>query len=81
MPTMTEARLICEGRVEDQLEAPATAEFTDGTASGTPSGYTITGSVDAENSFGALVRSEWTCSIRYDESSEEWRGGASLAGS
>ena len=78
-PTTTEARAICEGWVEDQLKSPATAKFQDGGASGGPSGYTIDGTVDSENSFGALVRSDWTCDIRWDESGDQWRGSARVA--
>lgn len=72
-----EVRRQCETWVEDQLKAPATADFTDGsvTADGASS-WTVTGAVDAENSFGALVRSDWTCDIRLE--GDTWRGRATL---
>lgn len=77
-PTATEARLVCEDWVRDQLKAPATADFTDGAESGGPSSYTISGEVDAENSFGATLRTSWTCSIEYRDSDEQWHGRAVL---
>lgn len=77
-PTTVEARAICEDWVREQLKAPATARFSDGTESGGVGSYVITGSVDAENSFGAMLRTEWTCTITYVESDEKWHGQATL---
>lgn len=75
-PTAFEARTVCEEWVKEKLKAPSTAKFQDGSESGTAAGFTITGTVDAQNSFGAALRSSWSCEIRYDEASEEWRGNA-----
>jgi hypothetical protein len=52
----------CEARISKLLKAPATANFdssttTDGT------GWTVTGTVDSENSFGANVRSDYQCTV------------------
>lgn len=33
--------------------------------------YEVTGSVDSENGFGALIRSDDSCSVRLD--GEEWQ--------
>jgi hypothetical protein len=52
----------CEARIEEQLKAPTTAEF-DSTATGDGT-WTVTGTVDAENSFGANVRSEYQCTVK-----------------
>lgn len=79
VPTQTDARFVCEEWVKERLKAPATAEFTDGTVSGSPSGYTITGTVDSENGFGAMLRGDWSCEIRYEPSTEEWRGSATVS--
>ncbi|OSI09291.1 Uncharacterised protein [Neisseria zoodegmatis] len=59
------AQAACESAVKQLLKAPATAEFGgwgrnrngDGT-------YTITGSVDAHNSYGAMLRSSFNCTVR-----------------
>ncbi|MCL1870998.1 MAG: hypothetical protein FWF90_11375 [Promicromonosporaceae bacterium] len=78
-PTVTEARTVCEGWVKDQLKAPATAHFVDGSSTGSAGTYSISGSVDAENSFGALIRTDWTCTIDYSATDKKWHGSADLA--
>jgi len=56
-----EAVSQCEARVEKLLKAPSTAQFdSSATGSGT---WTVTGTVDAENSFGASVRSSYGCTV------------------
>lgn len=76
-PTGYEAEMQCERWVKEKLKAPATAKFSNGNyTSNGGSSWTVTGSVDAENSFGALVRSDWTCDIRLD--GDTWRGKALL---
>lgn len=69
------AKDACHGWVEDQLKAPSTADFHDDDVSG-DGPWTITGSVDAENSFGAKIRTSWTCDIRLD--GDTYRGNATL---
>lgn len=54
----------CESRIESLLKAPSTAEFdSQATGSGT---WTVTGTVVAENSFGAMVRSSYQCTVVID---------------
>jgi len=56
-----EAIAQCEARIEDLLKAPATADFNStATGGGT---WTVRGTVDAENGFGALIRSEYQCTV------------------
>ncbi|MWV50048.1 hypothetical protein GRS96_12290 [Rathayibacter sp. VKM Ac-2803] len=56
-----EAIAQCEARIERLLKAPATAEFdSSATGGGT---WKVTGSVDAENSFGATLRSNYACTV------------------
>jgi hypothetical protein len=61
------AASACEDLVADRLRAPATADFP-GTSAYTITGsgdtYTVAGYVDAENGFGAFIRSDWTCTVR-----------------
>ena len=67
--------------VEQMLKSPATAEFEpcyktknagkiiyDG-----DNGYTITSFVDSQNSFGALLRTQYVAQMRYIPSTEKWR--------
>lgn len=50
----------CHGAVKDRLKSPATAQFGGEfrRESTTPE---LTGYVDSQNGFGALVRSTWVC--------------------
>lgn len=54
----------CQDEVLSQLKAPATAEFvgSDRITEGEV-GVMVTGEVDAQNSFGALIRSSYICSF------------------
>jgi hypothetical protein len=64
------ARAMCEGFVEKQLRAPSTAGFSgvlDTTvAPSGPSAYRVSGYVDAENGFGAQIRTDYVCEVRED---------------
>ena len=58
-----EAIAQCEARIDKLLKAPATADYnTDATGSGAGP-WTVTGTVDAENSFGANVRADYGCTV------------------
>lgn len=62
------AERACQRQVEEQLKSPRTAKFNDLYAQGDGNyRFTVTGTVDAENSFGALVRSEIICDITVTE--------------
>lgn len=77
----TFARALCEDNVERQLKAPSTASHQKGTTTGSKaSGWIITGSTDAQNSFGATVRTRWTCDADWNESTQEASAGARLIG-
>lgn len=61
----------CRDELVNYLKSPATAQFPDPSTAEyrvpDPSGYGQTrvfSYVDSENGFGALVRSEWGCSVR-----------------
>lgn len=61
----TEFVVNCERQLKAALKAPATAQisnaFSDGVLT-TASGYAWNGTVDAENSFGANIRTAFRCS-------------------
>lgn len=57
-----EAQIACESRVKDALKSPSTADFSDDVTGSGP--YTVTGTVDSENSFGAMLRSEFQCTVK-----------------
>jgi hypothetical protein len=45
-----------------KLKAPSTAEFSGTTATG-GGPWTVTGQVDSQNSFGAMIRSPFGCTV------------------
>jgi len=65
------AAIACQTFVKQQLKAPATAKFPNPYTPGThvmhalPNGvFQISSHVDAQNSFGALIRNTWDCEVR-----------------
>lgn len=66
-----DAKRACQEKfIPDQLKAPATAKYSGVTVSGLGGTYTVTGAVDSQNAFGALVRATFTCSVHLD--GEQW---------
>ena len=58
------AQETCKESVKNQLKSPSTAKFSDiDTVSEGGDNYTVSGHVDSENSFGAMIRSSWTCTF------------------
>jgi hypothetical protein len=67
------ARGVCEQFVKERLKAPATADFSDteATSNGGES-RTVSGSVDSENGFGALIRNTYSCTVHHT-TGDNWR--------
>lgn len=65
------ARAACRVLVEDRLRAPSSAEFSNLAHTGSGDRFTVTGVVDAQNAFGAMVRNTFTCEVRLD--GDQWR--------
>lgn len=59
------ARGACEQFVTKRLKSPGSAEFSGQAESNTGRIWTATGSVDSQNSFGGLVRNDYTCVASY----------------
>lgn len=68
-----EARVVCHDFVKDRLKSPGSAKFSDETETGTYPTFTSTGVVDSQNSFGALIRNEYECTVTYQPSTDKWR--------
>jgi hypothetical protein len=74
--TTTDAYLICKKFVTDRLRAPSTATFPNSGDSNVHSvhrgggTYDVTGYVDSQNGFGAMLRTTFNCSV-------EWQSGTS----
>jgi len=67
-PKQTESERVqatkhCEEAVSGQLKAPATAQFNSHESESSPGIWTVVGTVDSENSFGAFLRSEFQCTL------------------
>lgn len=60
------AQIACENAVESQLKAPSTAKFGNLNTNGSGGYYTVDGHVDAENSFGAQLRTTFVCDVAVD---------------
>lgn len=75
------ARMACvmaEGFVKDRLVAPSTAKFpnpggADCKASRRGNTWTVASFVDAQNSFGAMMRSDYAAQLSTDTQGEKWR--------
>jgi len=52
---------VCHNRVLDHLKAPSTADFGGDVVGGSEPRFTDAGWVDAENSYGAKIRTAYTC--------------------
>ena len=56
--------------IADRLKAPSTAKYTNVRTSESGGTYTVMGYVDAQNSFGAQIRSNFTCIVH--SSGDQW---------
>lgn len=65
------AQVMCEEFVKDKLKAPSTADFSEQEHVAEGKGWRVTGSVDSENSFGAKIRSSYTCVLE-NTGGDEW---------
>jgi hypothetical protein len=63
------AGIQCEEFVKNRLKAPSTADFPFLDRTVIPEGantYIVRSYVDAQNGFGAMIRSDFRCEIRYN---------------
>ena len=68
-----EAKAALETQIENTLKAPSTSEFSgveETSFQQIKGGYTITGYVDSQNGFGAMIRSHYKCDVIYDAQRE-----------
>ena len=67
-PTSDGAIDVCHQSVKGQLKAPSTADFGGEYAySDDGQTYKVTGWVDSDNSFGAHVRTDWSCEATFSD--------------
>jgi hypothetical protein len=67
------AELMCEDFVTDRLKAPSTADFpgADSVVPAGPDMWTVSASVDSENGFGAMIRTDYLCTVQ-DSGNDKW---------
>jgi hypothetical protein len=76
-PTETDAYYFAREFVKNHLKVPSTARFPsirddNVFISRFADTWTVTGYVDAENSFGAAIRNYYECQLQYDEDEKAW---------
>ncbi len=55
------AQAACENSIQNRLKSPSTAKFNTQISGSDP--YTVSGTVDSQNSFGATLRSSFQCTV------------------
>ena len=62
------AKSVCREFVKDRLKSPASAKFPDESEAMATEllsvGWRVRGYVDSQNSFGAMLRSDYTCDVK-----------------
>ena len=58
-----QAIVACEDEVRERLKAPSTADLRSSATQDASGRWTVVGTVDAQNSFGATVRNEFRCGV------------------
>lgn len=57
------AKAACEDAIGKRLKSPSTAQYQDDVDGTGNRPFTVTGTVDSENSFGAMLRSSYQCTV------------------
>jgi hypothetical protein len=60
-----QATVECQDRVRAALKSPSTASFQVPTVTGSSPNWTISGTVDSQNSFGATLRTSYSCDVHF----------------
>lgn len=75
----SDAQYMCQQFVKDKLKSPSSAKFSNQVASGAGSSWTSSGTVESQNSFGAMIQTRYSCTLNYLSSDESWTGSAKLS--
>lgn len=74
-PTKYQAYTDCQGAIEPHLKSPSSAEFSDKNFQYNPdddTDFRVKMTVDSQNSFGAMVRSNFSCTMHFSKSTGDW---------
>ena len=66
-----DAEIMCEEFIGRRLKVPATAKYSHTQTLKDGARYTVSGHVDAENSFGVMVRTDYACVVA-DQGNGKW---------
>ena len=72
----TMAGIMVQDAVRSRLKAPSSAQFPVATAKVVqvkPCEFLVAGPLDAQNSFGAMIRNTYMATIRYDPDDDTWQ--------
>jgi hypothetical protein len=73
------AAIMCQGFVKERLTAPSTAKFPNAFGADTKTvtlgrgHYRVTSYVDAQNSFGAQIRTTFVCKVKKIPGGDNWQ--------
>jgi hypothetical protein len=68
-----DALVTCQQFVTDRLKAPSTAEFSGHEIINADPQWTVRGAVDAQNGFGAMLRSNYVCTVTLTPDGKTWQ--------
>jgi len=74
-PDEVGAWVACQTMVKSRLKSPSTADFPAdyrNSVARSGSSFTVKSFVDSQNSFGATVRTNYICEVRFDQTDESW---------
>lgn len=67
------AQIMARNFVKRDLKAPSTASFTGSRVeTGKDCTFRVSGAVDAQNSFGAMLRTEYSVTLQYNAATKKW---------
>lgn len=72
---LSDAKFACRGFVEKSLKSPATAEFQNynkfaANQDSVSNNYWVSGYVDSQNGFGAMIRTNFACELKRSDSGQ-----------
>ncbi len=68
------AQIMAQNFVKRDLKAPRSASFSrSNVESGKDCTFRVTGAVDAQNSFGAMLRTNYSITLQYNAKTKKWQ--------
>jgi len=61
----------CQNAVAERAVAPSTVSFVSSELATTETGWTVSGQLDGQNVFGAMIRAPYACAVQYTLEGEQ----------